>query len=74
MQTWISKRKNKVHKVTPLVAEITAMARWCPCLKIISKTLGCSYSYVKLVDKMNKSRAHVFLSTVSYDAITRRNG
>jgi hypothetical protein len=73
MNNWISRRKNKVHKITPLVEEILDMARWCPCKKAIADTLGCSYSHVKLVTKMSKSKAHVFLNPASYDAITRRD-
>lgn len=73
MNNWVSKRKNKVHKITPLVDDILSMAKWCPCQKAISDTLGCSYSHVKLVCKMSKSKAHVFLNPASYDAITRRD-
>ena len=72
MNNWISLRKNKVHKITPLVADIIKMSKWCPCQKAIAKTLGCSYSHVKLVTKMHKSKAHIFLNANSYDAITRR--
>lgn len=71
MNNWISRRKNKVHKITPLVDDIVNMSRWCPCKKAIAKTLGCSYSHVKLVLAMQKSKAHVFLNPASYDAITR---
>ena len=73
MAKWITGRKNKVHKITPLVDDILDMARWCPCKKAIADTLGCSYSHVKLVTKMHKSKAHVFLNPASYDAITRRD-
>ena len=68
---WIVKHKNKVHKETPLVKDIVSMAKWCGCKKAIARTLGCSYSHVKLVLAMRKSKAHVFLNPVSYEAITR---
>jgi hypothetical protein len=68
---WIVKHKNKVHKETPLVKDIVSMAKWCPCKKAIARTLGCSYSHVKLVLAMRQSKAHVFLHPVSYEAITR---
>jgi len=66
---WIARRKNKVHKITPLVKDIISMSAWCPNKKLIAKTLGCSYSHVKLVVKMSKSTAHVFLSPASYNSM-----